>query len=92
MHLQVGDIPAADDFYHGVLGFDVMASMPSALFLSAGGYHHHLGVNTWQSRGAPRPPADAAGLTQFTIALPDAGRTGSRLGAARRGGCGVPAS
>ena len=56
IHLQVGDIPAARHFYHEVLGFDVTAHMPSAIFLSAGGYHHHIGANTWQSSGAPSCP------------------------------------
>src|SRR3954452_8196714 len=47
VHLRVGDVAAAEAFYHGVLGFDVVAGGPSALFVSAGGYHHHLGLNTW---------------------------------------------
>ncbi|HEX6509305.1 MAG TPA: VOC family protein, partial [Chloroflexota bacterium] len=45
MHLQVGDIPRASTFYHNILGFDIVAQMPSALFISAGGYHHHIGMN-----------------------------------------------
>jgi catechol 2,3-dioxygenase len=71
MHLQVGDIPQAEAFYHGVLGFDIMARMPSALFISAGGYHHHIGMNTWHSRGAGPAPAGIAGLRTFTIELPN---------------------
>jgi catechol 2,3-dioxygenase len=71
MHLQVGDLRQAEDFYHGLLGFDIMAAMPGALFLSAGGYHHHLGLNTWHSRGGPPSPPDAAGLRSFTLSLPD---------------------
>ena len=67
MHLQVGDIPQAEAFYHGVLGFDVMAAMPSALFISAGGYHHHIGMNIWHSRGATPTPADVARLSFYTI-------------------------
>jgi catechol 2,3-dioxygenase len=67
IHLQVGDIPQAEAFYHGVLGFDVVAQLPSALFVSAGGYHHHIGLNTWQSRGAGPAPADTAGLRFFTL-------------------------
>jgi len=70
VHLQVGDIAPADAFYHRVLGFDVTAHMPSALFVSAGGYHHHLGLNTWHSRGAGPAPADTASLRFFTLALP----------------------
>jgi catechol 2,3-dioxygenase len=73
MHLQVGDIPTAKAFYHGLLGFDVMVeTYPGALFLSAGGYHHHLGMNIWESANGPRRPADAAGLYSFVVRLPDA--------------------
>ena len=71
IHLRVADLRQAEQFYHGVLGFDVTAHMPGALFVSAGGYHHHVGLNTWQSRGAPPPPADSVGLCFFTIQLPD---------------------
>jgi catechol 2,3-dioxygenase len=72
VHLRAGDIPAAEKFYHDVLGFDIVARMPSALFVSAGGYHHHLGLNTWQSRNAPRPPANSVGLGDYTIFVPGA--------------------
>ncbi len=71
MHLQVGDIPQAEKFYHEVLGFDIMARMPTALFISAGGYHHHIGMNIWHSRGAGPAPAGIAGLRYFTIELPN---------------------
>ncbi|MBZ0303348.1 MAG: VOC family protein [Anaerolineae bacterium] len=71
MHLRVGDIPQARAFYAGVLGFDVVADMASALFVSAGGYHHHIGMNIWHSRRAPQPPADSVGLRQFTILVAD---------------------
>ena len=72
VHLHVGNLDRAVDFYHGILGFDVMGLARSfrAAFVSAGGYHHHLGLNTWQGEGAPPPPADAAGLRYFTIELP----------------------
>jgi catechol 2,3-dioxygenase len=70
MHLQVGNIPQAESFYHGLLGFDVTAAMSSALFLSAGGYHHHIGMNTWHSEGAPPAPNDTARLRFFTVDLP----------------------
>jgi catechol 2,3-dioxygenase len=69
VHLQVGDIPEAERFYHHVLGFDVVASMPSALFVSAGGYHHHIGMNTWHSRGASPAPDGSVRLNHFTIDL-----------------------
>ena len=61
------------DFYHGIIGFDVIgvASEFQMGFLSAGGYHHHLGLNTWQGAGAPPPPADAVGLRHFTVNLPN---------------------
>jgi catechol 2,3-dioxygenase len=71
MHLRVADIAVAEQFYHGVLGFDLMAKMPSALFFSAGGYHHHLGMNTWESLGAKPPVEPSAGLREFSISLPD---------------------
>jgi catechol 2,3-dioxygenase len=72
IHLQVGDIKEAREFYHTILGFDVTAdlSQHGALFVSAGGYHHHIGLNTWHSRGAKPTPADAAGLQSFVIAIP----------------------
>ena len=71
VHLQVGDIPQAAAFYVDTLGFDLVAEMPTALFVSAGGYHHHLGMNTWHSRGAKAAPEGTAGLRDFTIVLPD---------------------
>lgn len=71
MHLRAGNIEQAHQFYVGLLGFEQVQRMPGALFISAGGYHHHIGLNTWQSRGAPRPPANSAGLRHFTIVLPD---------------------
>jgi catechol 2,3-dioxygenase len=71
IHLQVGDIAQAEVFYCDHLGFDVMARMPSALFVSAGGYHHHIGLNTWHSRGASPAPAGTAGLRFFTLDLPN---------------------
>jgi catechol 2,3-dioxygenase len=71
IHLQIGDVPQAKVFYHDVLGFDIVASMPSALFVSAGGYHHHIGMNTWHSRNAPPAPAGTAGLRFFTLEIPN---------------------
>jgi catechol 2,3-dioxygenase len=72
VHLQVSDIPRAEDFYHGVLGFDVVVrTYPGALFVSAGGDHHHLGLNVWNSRGSARAQPGAIGLRSFTVALPD---------------------
>jgi len=73
VHLQVADLAAAVRFYTEGLGFETMVHMPEigAAFVSAGGYHHHLGLNTWTSRGAPPPPADAVGLRVFEIVIPD---------------------
>jgi catechol 2,3-dioxygenase len=72
VHLKVSDVPQTIAFYRDVLGFGLMASLgSSAAFLSAGGYHHHLGANTWESAGAPPPPAGTAALRHFTVALPD---------------------
>jgi catechol 2,3-dioxygenase len=73
VHLQVGDIGAAERFYGDVLGFEpTVRGYPGALFASAGGYHHHIGLNTWQSRGAPPVAAGRAGLRRFEVVLPDA--------------------
>jgi catechol 2,3-dioxygenase len=74
IHLRVSNLQAAEEFYHNVLGFDVMQrDMAGALFLAAGGYHHHVGANTWASLGASRPPADAVGLISYGVLVPDAG-------------------
>jgi catechol 2,3-dioxygenase len=72
VHLHVADIPAAEQFYGELLGFEIMARYgPSASFVAAGGYHHHLGLNTWAGVGAPPPPKDAARLLWYEILLPD---------------------
>jgi catechol 2,3-dioxygenase len=73
VHLQVAEIPASEAFYNGALGLDVMVrSYPGALFLAAGGYHHHLGANTWNSQGAPAPPEGSLGLDRWELVLPGA--------------------
>jgi catechol 2,3-dioxygenase len=72
VHLQVADIPAAETFYAELLGLDLQARYgDQASFLSAGGYHHHLGANVWNSRGSAPPPAGSASLRHFTVVLPD---------------------
>jgi catechol 2,3-dioxygenase len=72
VHLHVGDLDQAAAFYHEALGFDkVVWSYPGALFLSAGGYHHHLGTNTWAA-GAPSAAEDDARLIEWDLVLPDA--------------------
>ena len=77
VHLSVGDVATARAFYVDALGFETTASMPgSALFVSAGGYHHHMAMNVWNSRGAgPRMPA--LGLGRVELALPDADGLGA---------------
>jgi catechol 2,3-dioxygenase len=73
VHLNVADLADAEAFYGGALGFDVtVRGYPGALFVSAGGYHHHVGLNTWMGEGAPPPPPGARGLGRFEIVLPDA--------------------
>jgi len=73
IHLHVGDLATAEEFYVGVLGFDVMLRLAGqALFISAGGYHHHIGLNTWAGVGAPPPPSGSAGLRDYAIEVPDA--------------------
>jgi catechol 2,3-dioxygenase len=67
VHLQVGDIPTAREFYIDLLGFDLMWELPTALFVSRDGYHHHLGMNTWHSDGAEQRPEDITGLHHFTL-------------------------
>jgi catechol 2,3-dioxygenase len=70
IHLQIGDIKEAEHFYHTILGFDVVCHYPGALFVSAGGYHHHIGLNTWHSRGAQPTPANSAGLQNYMVTIP----------------------
>ena len=74
VHLHVRNVEEAVHFYHDLVGFDVTGMVPElgVAFVSAGGYHHHLGLNTWAGQGAPPAPADAAGLRRFTIELPSA--------------------
>jgi catechol 2,3-dioxygenase len=68
VHLTVSDLERAEAFYHDLLGFDVtVRRYPGALFVSTGGYHHHLGLNTWAGEGAPQPPPGARGLNRFDL-------------------------
>jgi catechol 2,3-dioxygenase len=68
VHLQVTDLDRALEFYHGLLGFEVMMNVGTAAFLSAGGYHHHIGLNTWHSRGGrPAQREGMAGLYHAAI-------------------------
>jgi catechol 2,3-dioxygenase len=71
VHLQVSDVEEAERFYSGVLGFDVtVRGYPGALFVSAGGYHHHLGLNTWHSAGSAPSAPGAIGLRSFEVVVP----------------------
>ena len=72
VHLTVSDLDRALAFYRDVLGFEVTTHYGrDAVFLSAGGYHHHIGLNTWAGRGAPAPAPGTTGLYHFAILLPD---------------------
>jgi catechol 2,3-dioxygenase len=72
VHLTVSDLDRALTFYRDVLGFEVTTTYGrDAVFVSAGGYHHHIGLNTWAGRGAPAPPPGTTGLYHFAILFPD---------------------
>jgi catechol 2,3-dioxygenase len=72
VHLKVADIERSLDFYCGVLGFELQQRMgDQAAFVSAGGYHHHLGLNTWESKGGSPPPPGHTGLFHVAIRYPD---------------------
>ena len=87
VHLKVSDLDEAEAFYAGVLGFDVtVKGYAGALFVSAGGYHHHLGLNTWHSRGADPQPPGSIGLRSFEVVLPDGGELDRILARVREAG------
>ena len=72
IHLHVPDLEQAIRVYRDIIGFDLMLRYgPSAGFLSAGGYHHHIGVNTWAGEGAPEPTAGSTGLLEYSVLVPD---------------------
>ena len=70
VHLKTADIDRIYSFYVGILGFDVVARMDTALFLSSGGYHHHLAFNTWESKGGKAPATGTTGLYHVAIRYP----------------------
>ncbi len=70
VHLKVADLDRAVWFYHEVMGFDLLFNMGTAAFLSAGGYHHHIGLNTWESLGGKPPEMGTTGLYHFAINYP----------------------
>jgi catechol 2,3-dioxygenase len=78
VHLHVGDIDEALAFYRDVLGFELQANLGTAAFVSAGGYHHHLGVNVWRGRGVGPAPAHTAGLRRWTVRLADVSEVRAR--------------
>ncbi len=89
VHLKVADLDRALAFYHGVLGFEITQHMgQSAAFLGAGGYHHHIGLNTWESHRGSRPAAGTTGLYHFAIRYPDRASLGDAL--RRLQGAGIP--
>ncbi len=73
VHLQVNDLAAGLHFYESVLGLEHMTSYPGAEFLAAGGYHHHVGINTWNSAGSEKRSEELLGLKSFSLLLPDEG-------------------
>ncbi|MDE3088086.1 MAG: VOC family protein [Chloroflexota bacterium] len=87
MHLQVANARQAQAFYSDALGFDlIMMYGPSAAFVSAGGYHHHIGMNAWNSAGAPPPPPESIGLRYFVVRLPDLNELGKVVDRVRAAG------
>ena len=70
VHLKVADLDRALNFYCGVLGFEPMQRVRGAAFISAGGYHHHIGLNTWESHGGSPPPLGSTGLYHLAILYP----------------------
>jgi catechol 2,3-dioxygenase len=79
LHLHVGDIEQGLAFYRDVLGFEVQANLGSAAFVSAGGYHHHLGFNVWRGRGVGPAPEHAVGLRHWTVVVPDTDEVRARV-------------
>lgn len=71
VHLKVAELPRALGFWRDVLGFEVMLERPGAIFLSAGGYHHHIALNIWESEGGTPPPPHHTGLYHVAVLYPD---------------------
>jgi catechol 2,3-dioxygenase len=87
VHLKVADLDRALAFYCGVLGFELTQRFgPDAAFVSAGGYHHHIGLNTWESRGGGPPPPGVTGLYHFAILYPTRAALGDALARVRAAG------
>jgi catechol 2,3-dioxygenase len=80
VHLKVADLDRALGFYHGILGFDITQRLGnSAAFLSAGGYHHHIGLNTWESQGGKPPAPGTTGLYHLAVLYPTQAALGDAL-------------
>jgi catechol 2,3-dioxygenase len=91
VHLHVGDVERGLGFYRDVLGFEVWALLPTAAFVAAGGYHHHLGFNVWRGRGVPPQPEHVVGLDHWTIELEDAAQVAAVRARAEAAGIAVEA-
>jgi len=90
VHLKVADLDRSLEFYCGVLGFELQQRIgDDAAFVSAGGYHHHIGLNTWHSKGAPAPPARSTGLFHLAIRYPDRATLADALRRLERAGIGL---
>ncbi|MEM7596934.1 MAG: VOC family protein [Pseudomonadota bacterium] len=93
VHLKVADLDRAIAFYAGVLGFEVQARLPSgAAFLGAGGYHHHIGLNTWESQGGTPPPRGHTGLYHTAFLYPDRAQLADALRRVTQAGCAIEGS
>ena len=86
VHLHVGDVDEALRFYRDVVGFETMAFLPSAAFVAAGGYHHHLGLNVWRGQGVGPAPAHTAGVREWEVVLPTSADVAAVRGRAEAAG------
>ena len=86
VHLKVADLDRAIRFYRDVLGFEITQRLAQAAFLSAGGYHHHIGLNTWESRGGRPPPSESTGLYHIAILYPSRAELADALRRLRKAG------
>ena len=86
VHLKVADLDRAIDFYSRALGFELQQEAGGAAFLSAGGYHHHIGLNTWESAGGPPAPPGSTGLFHLAVLYPDRAALGRAVERALQAG------
>jgi catechol 2,3-dioxygenase len=85
LHLHVGSVSEAEAFYRDVVGFSLIAGLSSAIFMSAGGYHHHIGANTWNGPGAPPAAPNSVGLRRWSVVVPEDDDLGALVERAERG-------